>query len=63
MKKIFIVTLPELGWDCIVAAVVGYDKSDAINYMKTEYFDTPEEWDNNQKEYHIFEEEYINLCD
>lgn len=62
-KKTFVFTHPELGWDCVLEAIVAYTKEDAIEYWKKEYFDTSEEWDKMGDEYIIHEQTYIDLCD
>lgn len=36
-KKIFVVTSPELGWDCVIGVYIANSRSDVIEFLGDEY--------------------------
>lgn len=36
-KKIFVITSPELGWDCVIGVYIANSRSDVIEFLGDEY--------------------------
>lgn len=36
-KKVFVVTSPELGWDCVIGVYIANSRSDVIEFLGDEY--------------------------
>lgn len=36
-KKIFVITSPELGWDCVIGVYIANSRNDVIEFLGDEY--------------------------